>query len=174
MWMGRRLLFEVIASFLWKTDKGTTTRKEDAREIKRLFLLSTPGRCSFWREVTEGSKRTGISWHLSVVYRRKQEELQWQTYIRTAEHPCTWGSSAVHPCSASVFFFYKRYPLERNISLKSKQSLQSTKIYLLMDLTKKGYKAYLEEIVLILPSFKAPLGHQQVHCVLKRNGIAEQ
>lgn len=154
MWLGRHLLFEVTASFLWKTGKGTPTRKEDAREIKRLFLSLTPGRWSFWREVTEGPKRTGISWHLSVVYRRRQEELQWQTYIHTAEHPCTRGSSAVHPCSASVFFFFKGYPLERNISPKSKQSLQSTKIYLLMDLAKKGYKVYSEEIVRILPSFK--------------------
>ena len=150
MWLGRHLLFEVTASFLWKTGKGTPTRKEDAREIKRLFLSLTPGRWSFWREVTEGPKRTRISWHLSVVYRRRQEELQWQTYIHTAEHPCTRGSSAVHPCSASVFFF-KGYPLERNISPKSKQSLQSTKIYLLMDLAKKGYKVYSEEIVRILP-----------------------
>ena len=151
MWLGWHLLFEVIASFLWKTGKGTPTRKEDAGEIKRLFLSLTLGRWSFWREVTEGPERTGISWHLSVVYRRKQEELQWQTYIHTAEHPCTRGSSAVH--------FFKRYPLERNISLKSKESLQSSKIYLPIDLAKKGYKAYLEEIVRILPSFKAPVGH---------------
>ena len=63
----------------------------------------------------------------------------------------------MHPCSASVFFFFKGYPLERNISPKSKQSLQSTKIYLLMDLAKKGYKVYSEEIVRILPSFKTPV-----------------
>ena len=74
----------------------------------------------------------------------------------------------MHPCSASVFFFFfKGYPLEKNISLKSKQSLQSTKIYLLIDLGKKGYKAYLEQIVRILPSFKAPVGHQEVHSVFK-------
>ena len=123
-WLGRHLLFEVTASFLWKTGKGTPTRKEDAREIKRLFLSLTPGRWSFWREVTEGPKRTGISWHLSVVYRRRQEELQWQTYIHTAEHPCTRGSSALHPCSASVFFFFSKDIRLREISLQS-----SNKVY---------------------------------------------
>ena len=48
------------------------------------------------------------------------------------------------------------------------KSLQSPKIHLLNDSAKKGYKACLEVIVRILPSFKAPVGPQEVHSVLKR------
>ena len=170
MWLGRQLVFEVIANFLWKTDKGTPTRKEDAREIKRLFLSSAPGRWSFWREVTEGAKRTGISWHLLVVYRPKQEELQWQTHIHTAKHPCTRGSSAVHPCSASVFSKGIRL---REISLQSPNKVYNP---LLMTTSIEGLHGLFggRELFAYCLHSRPQLAIRKFTLFLKRDGIAEQ
>jgi len=51
---------------------------------------------SFWLEDTEGPKRTGISWHLSVVYRRKEEEVQWQALIHAVQSCASWARNNEH------------------------------------------------------------------------------
>ena len=68
------------------------------------------------------------------------------------------------PQDGSVRVFQRVSALEKHLSVEN--CSQSPKKFSLLDLTKMGYKTHLEEGVAILPSLKAPVGHQEGYFVL--------
>lgn len=59
---------------------------------------------------TDWFGKRGISWHISVVYRRMEKELQWQAFVHVIQS-CSQGSSAVVAIMQHVLATLKReYP----------------------------------------------------------------
>ena len=67
------------------------------------------------------------------------------------------------PQDGCVRVFQRVSALEKHLSVE--KCSRSPEKYSLMDLAKMGYKTHLEEGVGILPSLKAPVGHQEGHFV---------
>ena len=67
------------------------------------------------------------------------------------------------PQNGCVRVFQRVSALEKHLSVE--KCPRSPEKYSLMDLAKMGYKTHLEEGVGILPSLKAPVGHQEGHFV---------
>ena len=74
-------------------------------------------------------------------------------------------STGVHFCpqDGSVRVFQRVSALEKHLSVEKRS--RSPEKYFLMDLAKIRYKTHLEECVAILPSLKAPVGHQEGYFV---------
>ncbi|XP_020608740.1 uncharacterized protein LOC110047346 [Orbicella faveolata] len=62
---------------------------------------------------TEWFGKRGLSWHMSVVYRQKEGELQWQGFIHIIQS-CSQGSSAVAAIMHHVLTTLKREHPEEN------------------------------------------------------------